>query len=201
MGVLDCLSRGPEPEEWLKMHEMATQHKVQGITYIGVERLFEFGLRAPQDISIDWMSEAELIREVNAKNGRQAPVAANYPEELRELRQSSDDNLADIKTLTIQTVYRLYRHRKLNMRVLMDYYYTLLKHGYMHETMHDSGANFSLLGWMGIRRFTRGTMWLMQRIFGLKRQSMLCDPMKSEGHYLLKELTVGHTWWQRMLHF
>ena len=64
-GQLDCLSRGPEPEEWSELHELAHQQKMTGICYRGVQALFEFGLRVPQDLVIDWMAEAEAIEERN----------------------------------------------------------------------------------------------------------------------------------------
>ncbi len=65
VGQLDCLSRGPSPEEWLWLYTTAQQQQVTGVCYKGVEKLFEFGLRAPQDVSIDWMAEAEEIRMSN----------------------------------------------------------------------------------------------------------------------------------------
>ncbi len=63
---LDCLSRGPEPEEWHELHDMAHQQQMTGICYRGVQVLFEFGLRVPQDLIIDWMAEAETIEERNS---------------------------------------------------------------------------------------------------------------------------------------
>lgn len=66
VGQLDCLSRGPEPEEWYELYDMARQQNVAGVCYQGVQRLFEFGLRAPQDLVIDWMSAAEAIQDSNA---------------------------------------------------------------------------------------------------------------------------------------
>ena len=38
---LDCLSRGPEPEEWEELHETARQQKMTGICYRGVQALFD----------------------------------------------------------------------------------------------------------------------------------------------------------------
>ena len=58
MGQLDCLSRGPEPEEWQDLYEMARHQRVLGVCYHGVQRLFEYGLRVPQDMIIDWMARA-----------------------------------------------------------------------------------------------------------------------------------------------
>lgn len=106
VGQLDCLSRGPSPEEWQELYATAQRQGVAGICYKGVERLFEFGLRAPQDISIDWMSEAEEIRMNNTTFDKRSAiiqkrllerkiyttillgqgVARYYGEELQELR-------------------------------------------------------------------------------------------------------------------
>lgn len=65
MGQLDCLSRGPEPEEWQELYEMARHQRVLGVCYLGVQRLFDYGLRVPQDMIIDWMAEAETIEQQN----------------------------------------------------------------------------------------------------------------------------------------
>ena len=63
IGQLDCLSRGPSNQEWNDIYQIAQRHGLLGVCYKGVEHLFEFGLRAPQDLSIDWMADAETIRE------------------------------------------------------------------------------------------------------------------------------------------
>ena len=60
---LDCLSRGPEPEEWEELHETARQQKMTGICYRGVQALFEFGLRSPSTPSRcnkNWQRKAIL---------------------------------------------------------------------------------------------------------------------------------------------
>lgn len=74
VGQLDCLSRGPSPEEWQELYATAQRQNVVGICYRGVERLFEFGLRAPQDVSIDWMSETEEIRVNNATYDKRSAI-------------------------------------------------------------------------------------------------------------------------------
>ena len=58
-GQLDCLNRGPSPEEWQQLYEISKRHGLTALCYKGVVRLFEYGLRAPQDLSIDWMADAE----------------------------------------------------------------------------------------------------------------------------------------------
>ena len=63
IGQLDCLSRGPSAEEWEKIYQTSRRHGVAGVCYKGIVRLFEFGLRVPQDLSLDWMADAEDLRE------------------------------------------------------------------------------------------------------------------------------------------
>ncbi len=63
IGQMDCLSRGPRAEEWQYIYRTAQRHGLTEVCYRGVERLFDFGLRVPQDLSIDWMADAEEIRE------------------------------------------------------------------------------------------------------------------------------------------
>ena len=65
VGQLDCLERGPSPEEWQELYSLARQQSVAAICYRSVVALFEFGLRAPQDLSLDWMAEAEDLKERN----------------------------------------------------------------------------------------------------------------------------------------
>ena len=67
VGQLDCLSQGPSEEDWQELYVTARRQQLVGICYHGVERLFEYGLRAPHDLSIDWMSDAEQLREEHAK--------------------------------------------------------------------------------------------------------------------------------------
>ena len=70
VGQLDCVSRFPEPDEWKKFYELAKHHAVTGICYHGVTKLFEYGLVAPQELSLDWMAEAEEIKERNRGRSR-----------------------------------------------------------------------------------------------------------------------------------
>lgn len=65
LGQLDCVSRFPEPNEWQKFYELAKKQAVIGICYHGVTKLFDYGLVVPQELSLDWMAEAEEIKEVN----------------------------------------------------------------------------------------------------------------------------------------
>ena len=52
VGQLDCVSRFPEPDEWRKFHELAVNQAVVGVCHHGVTKLFEYGLVAPQELSL-----------------------------------------------------------------------------------------------------------------------------------------------------
>ena len=65
VGQLDCVSRFPEPNEWQNFYELAKKQAVIGVCHHGVTKLFDYGLVAPQELSLDWMSEAEEIKEQN----------------------------------------------------------------------------------------------------------------------------------------
>lgn len=87
VGQLDCVSRFPEPEEWNRFHDLAKRQAVVGICYHGVTKLYEYGLIAPQELSLDWMAEAEEIKEQNCGGSRRL-VALQEELQKRHLRSS-----------------------------------------------------------------------------------------------------------------
>ena len=195
VGRQECLTRGPSSEEWLALIELAKQQKVEGVTYHGVECLFEFGLRAPQDVSIDWMSEAEVIKERNAQARNLPRVTQYYPEDLRTLRQSGNDDLSMSASLKLQHVYDLFLQHRLNMRLLMDYYFLLLQ-GKEKITPKVGWAT----GLIGIHRFAGGLMSVLQITLGLGQEQMPCKPQEQEGRFLLREVMQENSRWQRFCH-
>ena len=66
-GQKDCLDYGPSYQQWMELYRMSQEHELTGVCYRGVERLFEYGLRAPQDLIIDWMADAETIKSSHAQ--------------------------------------------------------------------------------------------------------------------------------------
>lgn len=196
IGHLECLSRGPEPDEWGELHEISKQQHVEGISYLGVMKLFEYGLRAPQDISLDWMSEAETIRETNEMAEKPSILARCYDEELLNLRQHADNEVHTLSHLTIQYVYKQYLQHKLDMRLLLDYYFVLCKQKGKYETLKGGG----LLGSLGVRRFARGVMWMLQETMNLDREYMPFEPLEIEGRFLLSDLMQEASKLERVAH-
>lgn len=195
-GQLDCLSRGPEPDEWQELYEISKAQHVEGISYQGVMKLFEYGLRAPQDVSLDWMAEAETIRENNEIAEKPSVLARCYDEELQTLRQPANDEVQTVSQLTIQYVYRQYLHHQLDMGLLLDYYYVLRKYQGKYETLKGGGP----LGSWGVRRFARGVMWMLQETMKLDKQLMPFEPLETEGRFLLSDMMQEASKLERVAH-
>ena len=77
----------------------------------------------------------------------------------------------------------------LGLRQLMDYYFLLMT---FHETCRESIANINcMFREYGMDRFVRAVMWIMQEVFGMERERLLCEPDEKEGRYILDEVMAG----------
>ena len=84
-------------------------------------------------------------------------------------------------------IYRHFLYEGVGMRQLMDYYFVLKSHS-------DSADNSDILNALqefGMTRFAKGVMWIMQEVFGLDRKYMYCEPLESEGRFILVEVMAG----------
>ena len=48
-----------------------------------------------------------------------------------------------------------------------------------------------LLKQFGMYKFARGIMWAMRRVFGLEKECLICEPLESEGRFILSEVMEG----------
>lgn len=127
-GQKDCLDYGPSYQQWQELYRMSREHKLTGVCYRGIERLFDFGLRAPQDLIIDWMADAEAIKSSHAQLAKRSQKlqetllergirssilrgqggTAFYREELQELYQTDGlDVLVDCSLERAEKFVRL----------------------------------------------------------------------------------------------
>lgn len=74
----------------------------------------------------------------------------------------------------------------LGLRQVMDYYF-LLRTSYDNDT-HRYDNLLRLLKQFGMERFAKGMMWIMQFVFGMKCEYLICDPDEHEGKFLLNEI-------------
>ena len=83
------------------------------------------------------------MREQNGQSKKPSYVTRYYDEGLRNLRQSSDEYYLQNKPMTIEDVYRLFLEQRLNMRVVVDYYFLLRQTERRYETLKMGGLTWS----------------------------------------------------------
>lgn len=93
----------------------------------------------------------------------------------------------------------------LGLRQLMDYYFLLRNLNLGSNVnlnnlsadvrqMSDRGFCLNvneLFHKFGMERFVGAVMWIMQEVFGLERERLLCEPNEKEGRYILAEVMAG----------
>ena len=104
----------------------------------------------------------------------------------------------DMPSLAFDRVFILlhcYRHmsgRGLGLRQVMDYFY-VLKQGFSDDEKKDAVYWIKKLG---MQRFARGLMWVLQHYFGLEKQFLLMPPCENEGKFIIREVlltgNMGH---------
>lgn len=80
----------------------------------------------------------------------------------------------------------IYRHvlfEGIGMRQLMDYFYVL-----QHTSDEDRKKAYEVLCSLGMRKFVAAAMYVLERLFGMGREYMLCRPDSKTGGFLVKEI-------------
>lgn len=70
------------------------------------------------------------------------------------------------------------------LRQMMDLYY-VLRRGLTAEERENAKQ---LVRRFSLQRFCAASMWVLQKVFGLERQYMLCEPDEAAGRFLLSEI-------------
>ena len=80
----------------------------------------------------------------------------------------------------------------LGLRQLMDYYFLLRNlNGNKKDNRYNADNANELFHKFGMERFVGAVMWIMQEVFGLERERLLCEPDEKEGRYILAEVMAG----------
>ena len=90
----------------------------------------------------------------------------------------------------VYILVHIYRHlfdEGVGLRQVVDWARVLNVNVNGNENGNDMGA-MKVLKELGMERFTKGMMWVMQRVLGLERTCMLCEPDEKEGCFLLSEI-------------
>lgn len=94
-----------------------------------------------------------------------------------------------IPSMEFNTVFQLlhiYKHlfeEGIGLRQLMDYYF-VLKSGKCKNV-------YPLLCKLGLKRFTGAVMYVMQEVFGMSDEYLLCRSKEKEGRELLSEIMIA----------
>ena len=127
-----------------------------------------------------------------------------------ESLQSSDTSIT-VPSLEFNAFYLMlhcYNHEfssGLGLRQLMDYYFLLRNlnlgsnvnlNNLSADVRQMSDRGFcldvnELFHKFGMERFVGAVMWIMQEVFGLERERLLCEPNEKEGRYILAEVMAG----------
>lgn len=74
----------------------------------------------------------------------------------------------------------------IGLRQVMDYYFLLC--AALDQQKQEA---YKVLCRLGLERFCGAMMYVLQLVFGMERNAMLCEPNLSEGKYLLAEILSG----------
>lgn len=102
----------------------------------------------------------------------------------------SDFPTPSLKFNRIYLLVHIYRHlfsEGIGLRQLMDYYYVLAQ-GFSDEEREHC---ISVLKDLGMLRFTRAVMFVLQKAFGMRDELLLLAPNEKEGEFLLKEILIA----------
>lgn len=97
-------------------------------------------------------------------------------------------------TISFNLVYSLlhiYRHlfsEGIGLRQMLDYYYILT-----NSKKDDRVCAYETICRFGMKDFAGAAMFVLQEVFGLSNDYLLCEPSKKSGNFILNEiLTAGN---------
>ena len=82
-------------------------------------------------------------------------------------------------------IYRHFLFEGIGLRQLMDYYFVLKA---SHQPSPEREEEITLIRRIGMQKFAEAVMWVLEHVFGLEREYMLCEPDEKEGRFILDEI-------------
>jgi len=201
LGTLDCVDRGPSNEEWYELYRLSKHHGLATTCYDGVVRLFDFGLRAPQDLSIDWMADTEV------EDDSRQDIEPDISNTLRRMlyqrwQQRNGSSLytgkgpqqrmvpAAALTATLLQAYEDFHRGQLRLCSVVHLFRLLQAADGPFPLYRDGSSVQQMLQTFGVWHFTQAMMWVAGTVCALDASRMLCPGDASRGRFLLDELTA-----------
>ncbi len=138
--------------------------------------------------------------DLNSQNARIASLACGHPDGTVDRRPLTVDTCLDSKQATfpvpnaafnrVYILVHIYRHlfaEGIGLRQLLDYYF-VLKQGLTESEREET---LRILRSLGMMRFTRAVMWVLQEVFGMPDRYLLTSPDAKEGRFLLDEIMLA----------
>ena len=125
----------------------------------------------------NWCRKFEGVNETVSVNGHEFPVP----------------------TVFFNAVYQLvhiYRHlfdEGIGLRQILDYYMVLRKFredglGFRDEGLELREDSFEIIGCLGMKKFASAMMYVLQKVFDMSDEYLICTPNEKEGEFLLSEI-------------
>lgn len=143
------------------------------------------------DVEIEVHYRAEILFNLN-KNKQLQKWFKDNQESL--FSKEGELIVPSVYTNLVYVLLHIYRHfltEGVGLRQLMDYYFVLKKAKGSFEVYADGKTLVETLKSFGLFRFTQGLMWVLQEVFCLERNLMICDPIEKEGAFILSEVMSG----------
>lgn len=89
---------------------------------------------------------------------------------------------------TVYMLHHIFRHlfsEGIGLRQLMDYSFVLRQ---MVPTEEDKRDFKEIVTSLGMWRFAKAVMWIMQRVFAVPAEHLMCEADENEGAYILAEV-------------
>ena len=188
LGQQDCVDRAPLTEEWSELYQLSKYHGIAGTCHQGVEKLFEFGLRGPQDVMLDWMEESEETFDADIIE-LYTPIPMKNALRNRRWQQMLRDHADQELTTTMHLlsllvhIHEQFVYRRLPLLLLLDAYRLLQRIDGRFEP--DVAAFKSDLRKLGMLHFTQGVMWVLHEVMGMDHRYMPCEPSEKKGRFML----------------
>jgi hypothetical protein len=98
-----------------------------------------------------------------------------------------------VPTFDFNLIYMLqhmFRHlfsEGIGLRQMLDYYFLITKENRCVERTVIKEQ----LSYLGLWKFTRAVMYILQTVFGLEERLLIAEPDREEGEFLLNEILIG----------
>lgn len=150
-----------------------------------------------QDTEVEMHYRVDVIMDV-LKHGRMQKFWDSHTDEIlggrAVLASGHSITCPSLQLNSFYILFHCYRHLfegGVGLRQVMDYYFVLKAQNELADASASKAETMGLVKDFGMKQFTSAMMWIMQEVFGMSREMLLCDPDESEGRYILRDIMEG----------